>query len=80
MLVIPDYNEWNRLIFSSLMYCISDQNISQGTARKALQFTQDHLFHSCTSCFQSGKSLTDQIIRITKMDCIVFHFLSKQQA
>ena len=45
------------LIFRSLLYRISNQNIPSDTARKALQFTQENLFRSCTSCFENRQSL-----------------------
>ena len=48
VLVVLDYNEWDRLIFDSWMHCTRNRNLPWNTARKALQFIHHYLFHSCT--------------------------------
>ncbi len=54
-------------IFSSL-HAIKKQNIPKDAARKALQFTYDHLFHICTFCLQNRQNFDPISFKLSQVD------------
>ena len=52
--------------FHQLIRCIKKQNIPQDAAWKALQFTKNSFFFSCTFCFQNEQNSETLILFILR--------------